>query len=145
MAVDVTTEIVIYRSVTEVAAYAGDPTNAPQWYRNIRTVEVMTPPPLAVGSQMAFVASFLGRTLSYTYEVVEMVAGERLTMRTAQGPFPMETTYTWTSVGPGETRMTLCNTGTPSSFTAFATPLLGAAMRRAMTKDLAELKRILER
>jgi uncharacterized membrane protein len=145
MAVDVTTEIVICRPVTEVAAYAGDPTNAPEWYANIRAVDVMTPPPLAIGSQMAFVASFLGRTLSYTYEVIDMVAGERLTMHTAQGPFPMETTYTWTSVGPGETRMTLRNTGTPSGFTALATPLLGSAMRRAMTKDLAELKRILER
>ena len=145
MAVDVTTKIVIYRPVAEVAAYAGDPTNAPEWYANIGTVDVMTPPPLALGSQMAFVASFLGRTLSYTYEVVEMVAGERLTLRTAQGPFPMETTYKWTSVGPGETRMTLRNTGTPSGFTALATPLLGSAMRRAMTKDLAELKRILER
>jgi len=145
MTVDVTTEIVIRRPVAEVAAYAGDPTNAPQWYANIRSVDVTTPPPLAQGSQMTFVATFLGRTLSYTYEVVELVDGRRLTMRTAQGPFPMETTYTWTSLAPGETRMTLRNTGTPSGFTAFATPLLVSSMRRAMTKDLALLKRILEK
>ena len=104
MAVDVTTEIVIHRPVADVAAYAGDPTNAPQWYANIRTVEVKTPPPLTQGSLIAFVATFLGRTLSYTYEVVELVAGERLTMRTAEGPFPMVTTYPWTSLAPDETR-----------------------------------------
>ena len=93
---------------------------------------------------MAFVATFLGRTLSYTYEVVELVAGERLTMRTAEGPFPMVTTYTWTSLAPDQTRMTLRNTGTPSGFAAVATPLIAASMRHAMTKDLVALQRILE-
>ena len=44
---------------------------------------------------MDFVARFLGRRLAYTYEVVDLVPGERLVMRTADGPFPMETTYTW--------------------------------------------------
>ena len=144
MAVDVTTEIVIHRPVADVAAYAGDPTNAPQWYTNIRTVEVKTPPPLTQGSQIAFVATFLGRTLSYTYEVVELVAGERLTMRTAEGPFPMVTTYTWTSLAPDQTRMTLRNTGTPSGFATLATPLIAASMRHAMRKDLIALQRILE-
>ncbi len=144
MAVDVTTEIVIHRPVADVAAYAGNPTNAPQWYTNIRTVEVKTPPPLTQGSRIAFVATFLGRTLSYTYEVVELVAGERLTMRTTEGPFPMVTTYTWTSLAPDQTRMTLRNTGTPSGFTALATPLIAASMRHAMRKDLIALQRILE-
>jgi len=129
MAVDVTTEIVIHRPVADVAAYAGDPTNAPQWYTNIRTVEVKTPPPLAQGSQIAFVATFLGRTLSYTYEVVELVAGERLTMRTAEGPFPMVTTYGWTSLAPDRTRTTLRNTGTPSGLATVAAPLIAASMR----------------
>jgi hypothetical protein len=93
MPVDVTVETVIERPVVDVAAYAGNPSNAPEWYANIRSVGWRTPPPLAVGSRMDFVASFLGRRLAYTYEVVELVAGERLVMRTAQGPFPMETTY----------------------------------------------------
>ena len=71
MAVDVTTEIVIARPCEQVAAYAGDPTNAPQWYANITSVRWQTPPPVGVGSRMDFVARFLGRTLAYTYEVVE--------------------------------------------------------------------------
>jgi hypothetical protein len=99
MPVDVRTEIVIERPRSRVAAYAADPSNAPEWYVNIESVEWQTPPPLAAGSRLAFVAQFLGRRLVYTYEVVELVPGERLVMRTAQGPFPMETTYTWKSVG----------------------------------------------
>jgi uncharacterized protein YndB with AHSA1/START domain len=83
MAVDVTTEIVIARPCEQVAAYSGDPTTAPQWYANITSVRWQTRPPVGVGSRMHFVARFLGRTLAYTYEVVEYDA-HRLVMRTAQ-------------------------------------------------------------
>ena len=144
-AVDVTTETVIDRPVADVAAYAGDPTNAPEWYANIDSVDWQTTPPVAVGSKMTFVARFLGRTLQYTYEVVELVPGERLVMRTAQGPFPMETTYTWAPAGDGSsTRMTLRNRGEPAGFSKVMAPLMAPAMRRANTKDLARIKEILE-
>lgn len=145
MAVDVLVETVIDRPPAEVAAFAGDPGNAPAWYVNIESVEWRTPPPLRVGSKMDFVAQFLGRRLAYTYEVVELVPGERLVMRTAQGPFPMETTYTWEATGGRSTRMTLRNRGEPSGFSRIAAPLLAAAMRRATRKDLARLKALLER
>src|SRR3954465_6371163 len=105
MPVDVLTSIEIDRPPDEVAAFAGDPSNATAWYTNIKSVEWKTPPPLAVGSQAAFVAEFLGRKLSYTYEVLEIEPGTRLVMRTADGPFPMETTYTWAPSGTGGTRM----------------------------------------
>jgi len=144
MAVDVVTDIIIDRPRAEVAGYAGDPSNAPSWYVNIKSVEWETPPPLAVGSKMAFVAQFLGRRLAYTYEVAELVVGRRLVMRTAQGPFPMETTYTWQEVSPTSTRMTLRNRGEPSGFSKLAAPLMASAMRRANRKDLAHLKAVLE-
>jgi uncharacterized protein YndB with AHSA1/START domain len=144
MAVDVQTEVVIDRPCGEVAAYAGDPSNAPRWYANIESVRWQTPPPVAVGSRLDFVAHFLGRRLAYTYEVVDLVPGRRLVMRTAQGPFPMETTYTWTPLDEGRTRMTLRNSGEPAGFSRLAAPVMAAAMRRANTKDLATIRRILE-
>ena len=144
MAVDVVTEAIIERPCAEVAAYAGDPSNAPEWYVNIASVRWQTQPPVAVGSRMDFVARFLGRKLAYTYEVVELVPGQRLVMRTAQGPFPMETTYTWQPVNGTRTRMTLRNRGEPAGFGKVAAPVMAAAMRRANEKDLANLKRILE-
>jgi hypothetical protein len=144
MAVDVVSEIVIDAAPHWVAAYAGDPSNAPAWYVNIASVEWLTSPPVAAGSRMSFVARFLGRRLAYTYEVVELVPGERLVMRTAQGPFPMETTYTWRPHGDSATLMTLRNRGEPSGFASFGAPMMAAAMRRADIKDLAALKRLLE-
>ena len=127
-----------------MSAYAGDPTHAPEWYANIQSVTWHSPPPARIGSTMDFVARFLGRRLAYTYEVVELVPGERLVMRTAQGPFPMETTYTWQPVDPGRTRMTLRNRGEPAGFARVTGPVMAAAVRRANRKDLANLKRILE-
>jgi uncharacterized membrane protein len=142
--VDVLTETVIRRPRQDVAAYAGDPGNAPEWYANIRSVEWRTPPPLAVGSRLDFVAVFLGRRLAYTYEVTEWVPGRRLVMRTAQGPFPMETTYTWEALDAGATRMSLRNRGHPSGFSVLAAPFMAAAVRRANRADLARLRELLE-
>ena len=141
--VDVLTEVEIARPRDEVAAYAGDPGNAPEWYVNIERVEWETEPPLRVGSRLAFVARFLGRTLEYTYEVRELVPGERLVMSTEEGPFPMETTYEW-SDAPGGTRMTLRNRGEPSGFARIGAPMMERAMRRANRKDLDRLKSLLE-
>ncbi len=144
MAVDVLSEIVIDRPCEQVAAYAADPSRAPDWYVNIDSVDWLTDPPVRVGSRMAFVARFLGRRLAYTYEIVEYVPGERLTMRTAQGPFPMETTYTWRADGADRTRMTLRNRGEPAGFSRLAGPFMAVAMRRANRNDLAALKARLE-
>ena len=144
MPVDVVTEIVIDRPRRDVASYAADPSNVPRWYANIRSVTWRTTPPLEVGSRIDFVAHFLGRRLAYTYEVIELVPQSRLVMRTEQGPFPMETTYEWESVGESAARMRLRNRGEPAGFSRLVAPFMSAAVRRANRKDLARLKQILE-
>ena len=142
--VDVQTNIEINRPREEVSQYAADPDNVPHWYVNIKSVEWKTPRPAAIGSQIAFVAHFLGRRLEYTYEIVEYTPGERLVMRTAEGPFPMETSYVWESTSDSATRMTLRNRGRPTGFSLLMSPLMSFMMRRANRKDLALLKNILE-
>jgi hypothetical protein len=144
VSVDVVTEIEVARDIDTVADYAADPSNAPEWYANIDSVEWKTLPPLGVGSEVAFTARFLGRRLAYTYEIAELVPRERLVMRTSEGPFPMETTYTWSPTANGATRMTLRNRGEPAGFSKVMAPLMVPAMRRANRKDLAKLKSILE-
>ena len=110
-----------------------------------KAVEWLTERPVAVGSRLAFVAHFLGRPLSYTYEVSEIEAGRRFAMATSEGPLPMETIYSFEDAPGGATRMTLRNRGAPLRFGSLAAPLISRAMRRANRKDLARLKEILER
>ena len=142
--VDVSAEIVVRRPRDVVAAYTTNPDNAPAWYVNIKGVQWKTPRPLQLGSRFAFTAAFLGRTLTYTYEVTELVPDRRFVMRTAEGPFPMETTYEWHDVEDDGTRMILHNRGEPSGFSGIAAPKSARAMKRATTKDLNRLKAILE-
>lgn len=142
--VDVQTEINISRSIEEVAAYASNPDNAPEWYVNIKSAEWRSPTPLAKGSHIAFKAKFMGRELAYVYEIIELLPNEKLVMRTADGPFLMETTYTWSKVTDNETRMTLSNRGNPTGFSRLLAPFMAMMMRKANRKDLLKLKEILE-
>jgi uncharacterized protein YndB with AHSA1/START domain len=144
MSVDVLTEIEIARSRAEVAAFASDPSNATRWYRNIRSVTWETTPPLAVGSRVRFRARFLGRTLEYTYEIQEFEPAQRLVMAMSDGPFAMETTYTWADADAG-TRMTLRNRGEPEGYMRMLGVVVEAGMRRANRGDLARLKDIVEK
>lgn len=144
MPVDVRSEIEIDRPRAEVAEYVADLDTTTAWYVNIKSVEWKSPRPTAVGSQVAFVAQFLGRRIAYTYEVRELVPGERLVMSTEEGPFPMETTYEWADTPSGGTRMVLRNRGEPAGFAKIAGPAMARAMRRATQKDLQRLKAILE-
>ena len=144
MAVDVETTIEIARPRAEVAAFAADPDNVHAWYRNITRVEWLTERPLQVGTRLAFTAEFLGRRMAYTYEVVEHEPGERLVMRTADGPFPMETTYMWVDGPGGSTVMALRNRGEPAGFSAIASPMMAAGIRRNNRSDLKRLKQVLE-
>ena len=142
--VNVVTEVIIERPVNEVAEYVANPDNAPSWYKNIKSVKWESPHPLKLGSKITFVAHFLGKVLEYTYLVSEYRPGEKLIMQTEQGPFPMQTTYTWIGIDRGKTKMVLRNTGSPSGFSKLISPFVSLMMRRANNHDLKKLKMILE-
>jgi uncharacterized membrane protein len=142
--VDVEVHTTIDRPRSEVASYCCDPDNVTAWYANIKAVHWETAKPLTLGSRFRFISGFLGRTLEYTYEVVELVPAQRFVMRSDGSPFPMETAYTWEDAEDGGTWVTVRNRGEPTAFVGLAAPILATAIRRATANDLERLKSILE-
>ena len=141
---DVELHTTIERPRDQVADYCCDPANVTAWQANISAVRMETPPPTALGSRFRFTSGFLGRTLDYIYEVVDLVPARRIVMRSDRGPFQLETTYLWDDAAGGGTWMTMRNRGEPTAFAGLADPILATAVRRAGTKDLARLKFLLE-
>lgn len=142
--VDVSTQIVIDRPAAEVAAYAMDPEHAPRWYGGIRAVEWKGEPGVRPGARVVFIAQFLGRRLAYEFEIGEAVPGERLVLRSVDGPFPLETRYTFESLDGGRTRVTQRHSARPAGFAQLASRVLMYAMHRPNAKDLELLKALLE-
>lgn len=142
--VNVILDIIIQRPIEEVMKYAVDPDNAKLWYDNIKVSKMLTEKPLTVGSKILFQAKFLGRTMDYTYEVVDFVPNKVMSMRTSDGPFLMETSYFWTKIDPSTTKMEIQNQGIPTGFSSLFAPMMTMMMKRAMKKDLKKIKRILE-
>lgn len=140
----VKTAIVINRPKAAVAKFAADPNNATAWYTNIKSVDVLTGPPLRKGSRMAFMVKFMGEEIAYTYTVADYVPGKILIMDAADGFFPIQTTYLWDSVADQGTRMTLINQGFPTGFSKWMTPVVSFMMGYYNRKDLRKLKRIME-
>jgi uncharacterized membrane protein len=143
MAVDVTATETIGRPREEVAAYLRDPGNDTSWIGGLRSARLLTPRPVAVGSQVERVAGFLGRRVEYVNEITELT-GERLAMRSVRSPFPMRVTYGHRRAGDGATEVSVRVEGDAGRFYALAAPLLGVAVRRSVTRDLRNLKRVLE-
>ena len=89
MAIDVKAEVQIARTREDVAAYVVNPENDPLWIGGIKSTRMLTEPPVGVGTRVARVASFMGKRIEYTPEVMAYEAISLLTMRTNK-PFEME-------------------------------------------------------
>ena len=141
---DVSAEVRIDRPRAQVAAYALDPRHDTEWVANIKEVRLLSDPATGVGSRVARVAKFLGKRVEYVLEVREHEPLARSRMVSVAGPFPMDVAYEFEDAGPGATLARIRLRGDATGFFRLAAPMLAAASRRAIRKDLEKLKRIVE-
>jgi Polyketide cyclase / dehydrase and lipid transport len=135
VSIDITAEVQVSRDAAAVAAYMTDPANDPQWIGGLREAELVGDPPLAVGSRVRRVATFLGRRIEYVNEIVAL-DDRRLDMRSVVAPFPMRITYTFEPRDGGTTVRNHVRGG--------GIRLVAPLVRRNVQRDLERLRDILE-
>ncbi len=143
-AIDVTAATAIAAPRGQVARYVMDHRNDPTWIGGVSESELLGEPPIAVGSRVRRVASFMGKRIEYVNEVTRLEPGTVLEMRSVKSPFPMVVTYAFEDV-EGGTRASVRVQGDPSALYRIAGPLLARQVRRSEQRDLDTVRTILER
>ncbi|MFQ6019364.1 MAG: SRPBCC family protein [Dehalococcoidia bacterium] len=143
MSIDVRAENLINRSRADVASFAMNADNDPIWIGGIMEAKMLTDPPLAKGTKVERIATFLGKRIEYVNEVVEYDPKALLVMRSIKGPFPMTISYEFEEAAGG-TLARIRVQGEASGFYKLATPVLSRAVKRSITNDLQALKDLLE-
>jgi hypothetical protein len=144
MGIDVTARTVIARARDDVAAYVVDHRNDPVWIGGISDSELLGDPPRTEGSHVRRVASFLGKRIRYVNEVVRLVPGTVLEMRSVESPMPMRITYAFADV-PGGTQVSVRVEGEPEGLYRLGGTMMRPAVQRSIDRDVLTLKETLER
>lgn len=142
MSLDVISSAVVRRTPADVFQFLCRPENDLLWTSGLIEAKVLTAGPFGTGTRIERVSKFLGRRMTYTIDVTEIVEDERIEMTTSAGPFPIQVTYLLEPVDGG-TRFSIRNRGEPSGFFALTGPLLAVAVRRQVQLDVETLADIL--
>jgi uncharacterized membrane protein len=134
--VDVKTEIIINLPKEKVAEFVSDPNNATRWCKHIKSVVWDGHGPLRAGAKIVF--------NNHVYEVIEVIPGQKIVMRTLRKGMNMQTTVAWQAINENTTCMTLGSRGIPRAFSNAIAPLLALAIRKVCRRNLKQLKSLLE-
>jgi uncharacterized protein YndB with AHSA1/START domain len=133
----------IARPPADVFAYLADPSKVPEWQSSAVEAKLATDGAIGVGSRIEEVRSFVGRRVRTTLEVTEYEPERRFSLKTVEGPVPVEVRHTL-EPSNGGTRLRFVGTGDPKGFGGFAQSLLVRAAEREFKRDFRRLKAILE-
>src|SRR5688572_10299868 len=101
--VDVKTEIIINLPKEIVAEFVSDPGNAPSWCAHIKSVEWNQNAPLRAGVKIVFSEQIMRRHQRYVCEMVEIIPGQKVMVKTRNKSMRMETTIAWQAINENTT------------------------------------------
>jgi carbon monoxide dehydrogenase subunit G len=136
--VEVTTSVEVAADPDVVFAYISDAENNPQWQSGMVSAQWTSDGPIGVGSTYDQVATFLGRRIESTFEVVSFEQGRKIRASSTGGSFPITFTRTVEAAGSGSL-VTAVITGDASGFFRLAEPLLRSMVQRSVTRDYETL------
>ena len=134
----------ISRPPADVFAVIADVSKNARWASSSVEGRKTSSGPVDVGTTAREVSTFLGRRIEVDSLVTEFIDGQRLAYRTTGGPFPFAGSFDVAAEGDGA-RITAAFDATPAGVFAFLGPLFTVLVRRAFERDLASLKRLMER
>lgn len=137
--VDVTVRMQIDAPPDRVAAVMFDAARDPEWIGGARRAEVLGPLPYGAGTRVRREGAFLGRSFSWTTEVVEFLPDRAVRMRHVAGPFNGGVDYS-IAIASGGSTVTIRNYGGAT----FWFPFMATMMRMSVAADLRRLKRLVE-
>ncbi len=135
--------MVISRPPEEVFAYISNFENNPRWQGGMKEARFTSHGPLGVGSTYAQVATFLGRRVESTFEVIDYQPNRSVKATSTSGSFPITFTRIVEPVDNGA-KVSAIVEGDATGFFKLAQPLLARMVRRSVDADYANLKEILE-
>ena len=136
----------IERPIAEVWAYIEDPRNELDWQSAAREREPLDDSQTGTGTRFRGVDGFLGRKLTFVWEVTEHEPEVCLVVRAVEGPMEAEFGFELTPVDGG-TKVTYrgeAESGFGGLFGRLLDPVVTGIFQRESQTDLAKLKAILE-
>ena len=137
-------DITIMRPPEEVFAFITNFENNPQWQSGMKSCKFTSEGAVGVGTTYEQVASFLGKTIVTSFEVIEYEPHRRVRFVSRQSTFPLRILR---SVEPidGGTHVHAVIEGEPTGFLfTLLGPLLDRMVTRSINRDYAKLKALLE-
>ena len=141
--IQVRIEVTVDRPSEEVFAFISNFENNPKWQSGMREAKFTSEGPLGVGSTYDQVASFLGRKVVSSFEVIDYDPGRMVKATSTTGSFPITFTRMVETLERG-TRVSAIIEGDAAGFYKLAKPLLKRFVQRSVDTDYRRLKEILE-
>lgn len=142
--IEVRISIEVDRPPAEVFDYWAEWSNNPRWQTGMESCTWTSDPPMQLGSTYDQRASFLGRPVISSFEVVEYEPGVKVRIKTTKSSLPLDITREVSHRPNGGTRLRATIRGEPTGPMKWFNPLTERMVRRNITKDYERLKALLD-